>query len=448
MSAGDSLATVVRRRMLGVGLIVVVIALLSLSVAIYNKAFTPVTMVTLLTDSTGNQLAAQSDVKLRGIIVGEVRSVSATGNGASIKLALDPSRTSMIPANVSAQLLPKTLFGERYVSLRLPSTPQGPIKAGDVIPQDRSSTSIAFEKVLNDLLPLLQAVRPGDLNATLTALAQALSGRGAELGQNLSALNAYLTQFNPYVPTLLDDLNKLGQVSDIFNQIAPDLLSFLNNIQTTSNTITANAAGLDALLQAGIGTASQLTSFFQQNGERIISVSSSSLPVLQTLAEYSPEYPCLAAGLARSEPLIEQTFGGQTSGPKALHITLEVVKARGKYVPGEQPNFDNVPGPNCQGIPNPPVPFPGGGYGAGAGAVGGPGSGAMPSVDRAALASAGVHVPSAADLAALNTVGSNAETRTIDALIASAYGTTPGKVPPIAALLAGPVLRGSQVTIK
>lgn len=437
---------VVRRRLLGLAMIAVIVGLLGLSVAAYNQAFTPVTLVTLRTDRTGNQLAVRSDVKLRGIIVGSVRAISATAAGATVTLALDPARTAMIPANVSAQLLPKTLFGERYVALMLPSAPSAPIRAGDVIPQDRSATSIAFEKVLNDVLPLLQAVRPADLNATLTALATALDGRGAQLGRNLSALNAYLVALNPHAHTLVSDLAELGSVSSLFNRVAPDLLGTLANLQTTARTVTAQAAGLDALLQGGTGTADQLSGFFAANGQRIISVAANSLPLLQALAQYAPEYPCLAAGLATSEPRFEQMFGGQPSGPKALHITLQVVTPRGDYTPADAPAFGPPPGPTCQGLPNPQTPYPATGYSQGREVDGTTqnGSGApaapLPSVNRAAL--------SAAAAAALDTVGSGVETRAIDALISGSYGAAPGQVPPVATLLAGPLLRGAQVSVR
>ena len=38
-------------------------------------------MVNLLTDRIGSQLQTSSDVKIRGLIVGEVRSIETTGNG-------------------------------------------------------------------------------------------------------------------------------------------------------------------------------------------------------------------------------------------------------------------------------------------------------------------------------------------------------------------------------
>ncbi|MHA3702651.1 MCE family protein [Jatrophihabitans sp. YIM 134969] len=446
--AAESVGRVLKRRSLGVLLIVVVLALLSLSVAFYKKAFTSTTDVTLQTDSVGNQLQPQSDVKLRGIIVGEVRSVSSRGEGADITLSLKPDMTKLIPANVSAQLLPKTLFGERYVALILPSAPDAAIKAGDVIPQDRSSSAIELEKVFNDVLPLLQAVKPAELNATLNALATALSGRGAELGANLAALDEYLKGIEPAVPQLLDDLGKLGEVSTLYNRVAPDLLATLSNLQTTSRTISEKATQLDGLLVNGTQTAQTLKDFLDANGDRLITVADGSAKLLDVLAEYSPEYPCLAAGLALSEKRLESAFGGQSSGPRALNITLEVVKPRGKYVPADAPRFGTIPGPDCQGLPNPTVPFPAEGYGEGRGldgaaAVGDASSGALPSVLRAAQGGGAL---STAEQASIATSGSTSETRTINALIAGPLGVSPGAVPPIATVLAGPILRGSEVS--
>ena len=81
---------VLRLRALGVAFLAVLTLLAGLSVAVYRKAFVPVVPVTLEVDHIGNQLAPASDVKLRGIVVGEVRSVQSTGDGARVRLALDP----------------------------------------------------------------------------------------------------------------------------------------------------------------------------------------------------------------------------------------------------------------------------------------------------------------------------------------------------------------------
>jgi phospholipid/cholesterol/gamma-HCH transport system substrate-binding protein len=55
-------AAVIRRRLLGVLLLALVAALVTLSIAVYNKVFTKVVLVKLETDHTGNQLLTHSDV--------------------------------------------------------------------------------------------------------------------------------------------------------------------------------------------------------------------------------------------------------------------------------------------------------------------------------------------------------------------------------------------------
>src|SRR5690606_28046195 len=116
MSARTVISTV-RRRLLGVALLTVIVLFLWLTVAIYQGRFTPTVTVSLRTAHVGNQLLPQSDVKVRGLVVGEVREIRTNGDGAVVVLDLHPDKVHLIPRNTTARLLPKTLFGERYVAL-------------------------------------------------------------------------------------------------------------------------------------------------------------------------------------------------------------------------------------------------------------------------------------------------------------------------------------------
>lgn len=443
----NSMMARVRLRLYGLVFLAVLAGLVGLSVAAYQQVFTKVTMVTLDTDHTGAQLMPQSDVKLRGIVVGSVRAISTynvpASNGqqpetrAKVRLALNPSRAKLIPVGVTALLLPKTLFGERYVALQVPNNLTAarsvPIKAGDTITSGQDA--IEVERVLDDLYPVLLALHPEDLKVTLTALATALQGRGKQLGDNLASLNDYLIKFNPKVPELVDDVDKLGKVALLYNDAAPDLLASLDNLQTTARTITQRPQALDQLLTSATSASNELDGFLNANGDYLIQVAASSAQILQLLAKYSPEYPCLAQGLADLEPRLEQAFGG---GQPGLHITLEVIKSQGKYVPGDEPKQITDPAlrqPHCYGLPNPANPFPGVQFPAdgGDGAAYNPPQ-SLPTADRAAYNTPGV--------------GSPAESKLIDALLSGQYGNDPAKVPVIATLLAGPILRGSAVTVK
>ncbi len=324
------MSTRVRYRLLGISMVIVIALLLALTVAFYNKAFTPVTEVSVKTERAGLQLLPHSDVKVRGLIVGEVRGTDATSDGAVLHLALDPGKAKLIPRNVQARLLPKTLFGEKYVDLQIPAQ-AGPVglREGQVIQQDRSQTAVEIDKVLNDLLPLLQAVKPAELNATLNALATALQGRGDQLGENFEQADALLKKINPQLGTLVHDLHGLADVSDIYAQAAPDLLQTLRNLNVTSRTITSKKATIEQLIPATTALAQDGDAFMRHNGPKIIGVNIANRDVASLVARYSPSLPCVFAGLMKLKPEAERVAGG--GGSKTFNLTIEIVKPRPGY---------------------------------------------------------------------------------------------------------------------
>ncbi|EOD66484.1 MCE family protein [Amycolatopsis vancoresmycina] len=431
-----------RYQVLGLAFLLVAALFIALTLAVYHKAFTPVTLVKLETDRVGSQLRTGGDVKVRGMLVGEVRSVLANGDHAELELALDPDKTHVIPKNVSARLLPKTLFGERYVALQLPETSQGPIKAGDVIPQDRSSAAIELQKVLDDVMPLLQAVQPEKLSSTLTAVATALDGRGKQLGETLAGLSDYLGKLNPSLPDVKADITGLANVANTYDKAAPDLLQALSDLTTTSRTIVDQRAQLTDLYATVTAASVDLTNFLQVNKDNLIRLTTAVQPTLDVLAKYAPEYPCLLRQLAESVPRAELAFGKGTAHPEVSRVTIEFAASRGKYLPGvDEPKYDDKRGPRCYPqVPkpgvwpqyppdgaikdgsskppppkNPPETLPAGG-----GAVGGDGT----------------------------IVGSAYENDLIDLLASPALGASPGEVPGWADLLVGPLYRGAEVELK
>ena len=298
-------AAAVRRRLQGLAFLVVLALLLGLSVALYNKAFTEVASVTLETDTAGNQLQEASDVKVRGVLVGEVREVRAAADGATIELAILPQYLEQIPADVTARLLPKTLFGERYVSLVLPEQPSAQrLSDGDVIGQDRTENAIELQRVIDDLLPLLQAVESEDLSYTLGAVAEALRGRGDALGRNLASTGSYFGELNTVLPELQGTISGLADFADTYASAADDLLAVLDNLPVTTTTIVDQSEQLRRTFTVGDSSAAAMVRFLETNERNLISLAATSRPVLGLFAEYSPVYPCLLEGLTRFNPMI------------------------------------------------------------------------------------------------------------------------------------------------
>ncbi|MEV0155188.1 MCE family protein [Micromonospora sp. NPDC050686] len=432
-----------RHRILGIVFIAVLAAALTGSVLQYRKAFTPVTWVTLHATRAGSQLSPGADVKVRGVVVGEVRSVASAGAGATLRLALNPETTALIPADVTARLLPKTLFGERYVELVPPAGGgTGPIRDGAAIDQDRSRTAIELERVLDRALPLLQSIHPDQLATTLGALSTALEGRGERIGANVVRLDEYLKQVNPEMPTIAEDVRKLAVVLDSYHAALPDLLALLRDVTVTARTVTDQRGQLAAFLAETTDTADVTREFLDRHDDQLIRLGAVSRPVLELLATYAPEYPCLMSGLVDLQPRVEEVFAGGR-----MHITLEVTRDGGRYERGrDEPVYGAHNGPNCRGLPDPHQPAPevpvNDGYDYGG--------------DRPrSLLPVGVPGASAARPAgppagspAMGQAGTGEERALVKPLVGAVTGTPPAEVPDIAVLLWGPLLRGGVVNTR
>jgi len=346
------------RRLLvaGVAFLTSIALLVALSLAIYNKTFQNVTTVTIEADRAGLQLPKFGDVRLHGALVGQVRGVSRNGKNAVITVALDPHEAEQIPENVTVQILPTTLFGQKFVSLVLPDDPSStPLENGDVIPADRVETNVELSQILNRLFPLLRAVRPADLNATLNALSTALAGRGEQLGETMDQLDTYLGQISAHLPTLREDLVRLAEVADTYDEAAPDLLGVLSNVTTTGQTIIDNKEQLGTFFSDLQGLADTSTRVLHDNGANLIRVGEVTEPVLRLLAVYSPELPCLIEGAANYAPRLARTFEG---GVVKQYIEFGTPQYR-HYDERDLPAYGEVGhGPWCLGLPNPPVPIP------------------------------------------------------------------------------------------
>ncbi len=90
----------------------------------------------------------RADVKIRGVQVGEVIAIDADADGASLTLGLYPDERDQIPANVTGSIVPKTLFGEKYVSLIVPEEASGESIAVDAT-IERTEVSTEVEQVLS-----------------------------------------------------------------------------------------------------------------------------------------------------------------------------------------------------------------------------------------------------------------------------------------------------------
>lgn len=345
------------RRLLvaGVVFMVVLSMLVAVSIAIFNKTFTRATMVTVKADRAGLQLAKYGDVRLHGALVGQVRGISQDGKEASIRIGLKPKSAERIPENIRVEILPTTLFGQKYISLVAPDEPSDrALSDGDVIPSSRVHTNSELQTILADLFPLLRSIRPADLSTTLHALANALRGRGDKLGETLEKLDSYLTTLNVHLPTLREDLVLLARVTKTYSIAAPDLVRLLRNATTTARTVTAKESQLRGFFDDVTGLGKTSTRVLTANEKAIVREAALARPLTGLLDTYSPEFPCLFKGADKYTARLNGIFNtGRVKQTMSLAATQ-----RGPFTAADKPEYGEVGhGPWCLGLPNPPVPI-------------------------------------------------------------------------------------------
>ena len=321
-------------RLLGVGLIVVCLFFGWLTWAFFSKAFTEYDNVTLTTAKSGLALPERADVKLRGMIVGVVRDAEIDGDKVKLTLGMDPQLIDRVPRNVRAEIIPKTLFGEKYVSL-IPTGGTGEhLRAGDTI--TNAVVPVEFEKFFNDIYPLLTAVPPEKVAYTLTALANSLEGRGDSLGKTLEDTNAYLQKYNPENKQAIDDIVALGRVSQTYARQMDEFGDLLSNSAELSDTVVDKESELEDTFDETDKLGDVLHEFIEAAGDDIIATAANSVQPLRVGEEYSTMFPCWFKGEnALIDTVVNEVFGNGT-----LHINLPIAN----------------PQPSRYGLPDDPQP--------------------------------------------------------------------------------------------
>ncbi|KAA0020205.1 MCE family protein [Antrihabitans cavernicola] len=448
-------AHVGRQRLLGLAFFLIVILFVGYTIGQYNKAFTKVVKVNLVTDTTGNQLPTNADVKVRGLIVGEVRSSTTENGKVTSVLALNPDKAKLIPSNVTARLLPKTLFGQRYVALQLPKDDKAsPIQAGSTIQQDVSGNAVEVGKLLDGLLPLLQAIPPAKLATTLGSLSQGLSGRGEELGQTLDRLGQIVGGVNNELPNLTQGIRGLADFSQTYSDAAPELIDALDSLRTTGNTVVQQQDQIRSLVSSLTTTGATTADFLEANRDSVISIAADSKDALQTLAKYSGTFGCTFAQfvpiVGRASAILGLDENGNPGKYPGARANAMFVNPRGRYLPNQdEPRLLDDRGPRCYQ----PAPagqkfgqYPGGSLNDGSyqPPSRNPGPADVPELPAPQYSV----IPGAANAQPAAYAGSKFEENTLALVYSKTNGMAPQEVPGWTTLMGAPAMRGMEVTVK
>lgn len=356
MNALDPSARGRRHEVTGLLYVLVICALVWVSVASYRHVFTDHVTVAVQARVAGDQLNVGGDVRMNGAIVGRVSAVGSSPTGARISLQIDSGDARRIPDDVQARILPTTLFGQKYVELRSSSsTAAGHLVEGSVIAEDSSAEATELTDVIDDLDPVLTAIRPDKLAAALGGVADGLSGRGEDLRRLIADGGDYLAAINEQTPLIVKDLSLLERVSGQYADATPALLRLARNATTTSTILVQKPTALADFVSALSSASLHGTDLVRANADNLAESARLARPTAELLAEYSPELVCTIGGfLEVEEKSAKQIRNHSFQG----HFTIGA-QARGYTSADALVLGDLGTGPACRGLPVAPIPYPG-----------------------------------------------------------------------------------------
>ncbi|WP_433474042.1 MCE family protein [Spirillospora sp. CA-142024] len=161
-------------------------------------------------------LVAGHSVKMSDITIGTVTKVELAGYKAKATLSIKDG--IKIPKGTRAEIKVTSLLGENYVDLQMPpgaSMDRGPFYATGAAITD-TSVQPAFEQVVGQAGPLIQALAGDDVATVVNAGATALDGEGQKLNKTIAQAGELLRMF-------AEQRRELGESVDRFAKLGRSL---------------------------------------------------------------------------------------------------------------------------------------------------------------------------------------------------------------------------------
>jgi phospholipid/cholesterol/gamma-HCH transport system substrate-binding protein len=210
-----------RRVVTAIGCVVALVA----AVALWWLLFAPPVNRFTAYFTSAVSLFPGSDVRVLGVRVGEIESVTPVGTRVKVVLMVD--RATKVPAGAGAVSIAPSLVSDRYVQLTPPYTTGEQLADGAEIPLERTANPLELDELYASLNRLTTALGPqgankdGALSDLIEVQAQTLDGTGQ---------------------TINDTINRLSQAARTLSDSRIDLFTTVDNLRTFTSALAASDA--------------------------------------------------------------------------------------------------------------------------------------------------------------------------------------------------------------
>jgi phospholipid/cholesterol/gamma-HCH transport system substrate-binding protein len=243
----------------------------------------PTYTITADFNRAGLNIRAGDEVRVRGFPVGSVERIETDRRDFSARYVLRVDRDVRIARDSGARIVPKTLFGDKYVELDPAPPGQEAMTGGAHIAQDRTKAVTEFQQVLDRFTPALQSVDPGALGGTISAFAEGI-GSGLDLGRTITGFGTTFEELAGREADIAKLLAHVPGTAQTFGERAGDMTAAATNMGEVARMLAENRPELGRFLRENAELLTQAGDLMTSERERILRVTANGFDVLGMVA--------------------------------------------------------------------------------------------------------------------------------------------------------------------
>ncbi|MDY7104661.1 MAG: MlaD family protein [Actinomycetota bacterium] len=271
------------------------------------------------------------EVRVRGVPVGTISSIDVDRDTYTARYTLSVDRDAPIAPLTTAALVPKTLFGDKYVELEGAPPDADHLGDGAHIPLERTSAPSEVQEVLDQLEPVLAEVDPVAFANVVASTAEGLDGAGADIARLVDAVPGALATITANQQDLGRIFRSVPGIAGTLEERADQLVQVADSFGTLATTIDDNEDELVRFVTDTADLSARAAELLTTEEERLTRILDDGFAVIDLVAEQPEALPKLLDGLPRFvNGLAAATSSGYFKAPIAsFGVLIPTVDSKG-----------------------------------------------------------------------------------------------------------------------
>lgn len=285
-------------------------------IAGYERSVDRYDLTATFADATN--LETGDPVKLAGVRIGSVGAVELVAGEALVTFGID--RGIELPSDSEVSVQAQDLLGRRLLRID-PGSAATMLGDGDEI--ERTTSAVNLGDLVNELGPLLEAVRPDQVNALVSALNEAVAGNRqtiAGLTTDLASVLDTAASRSATIASLTDDY---GLLIDEVARRDGSIQQLVDNLVLLTQTFQASEDVLVDALDTLPGTTDALRSLLADNAAEADQIIADLATITQALQPRLDDVDAVIGGL----PTVLERVWSVVDGGRYIRINFACVSA-------------------------------------------------------------------------------------------------------------------------